>query len=232
MPIVVDNRIWGALGTLTTGRRLSAGTEGRLQQFAEVVAAALANSQARADLQRLADEQGALRRVAELVARGVPSDEVFSAVTAEVSASLSGGATALARFDDDGYCEVVAGTNAPTPIGFRFLPEPQSGAGYVWRTGRPYRRASYVGSALEELANQYNVGAAIHVPIVVEDRVWGMLAYSTAGEPLPDGIEDSILKYATPHRGGRRQRRVQGEARGLAGTGRRDRRRDASTAAT
>jgi hypothetical protein len=34
---------------------------------------------------RIAEEQAALRRVAVLVARGVPPEEIFAAVTAEVS---------------------------------------------------------------------------------------------------------------------------------------------------
>ena len=37
----------------------------------------------------LAEEQAALRRVATLVARGVPPEEVFAAVTAEVGRVLS-----------------------------------------------------------------------------------------------------------------------------------------------
>ena len=47
------------------------------------VAAAIANAEARGEVRRIADEQTALRRVATLVARGVPAGQVFDAVTSE-----------------------------------------------------------------------------------------------------------------------------------------------------
>lgn len=56
----------------------------RTRQFADLVATAIANTQARDELRRLADEQAALRRVATLVARAAASSEIFSVVTEEV----------------------------------------------------------------------------------------------------------------------------------------------------
>ena len=43
-------------------------TEQRIAEFAELVATAISNLEARAEIERLAEEQSALRRVAELVA--------------------------------------------------------------------------------------------------------------------------------------------------------------------
>ena len=54
--------------------------EDRLAEFTELVATTISNSASRQELARLADEQAALRRVATLVARGVPPPEVFAAV--------------------------------------------------------------------------------------------------------------------------------------------------------
>ena len=85
VPILVSGRLWGMLGTLTENRRLPAGTEARLEKFAELIAAAMANSQARAEVQLLADEQTALRRIAELVAHGAAEAELFEAVAIEAS---------------------------------------------------------------------------------------------------------------------------------------------------
>ena len=77
--MVVDDRIWGVLlATTIDGRRLPSDTEQRLGQFVELMAAALANAQARAELLRLADEQAALREVAELIARTAPTEAVFA----------------------------------------------------------------------------------------------------------------------------------------------------------
>ena len=74
VPITVDERVWGALAATSTGRPLAADVEQRLGQFADLVAGAVAGVQARAHLQELADEQRALRTVAELVARGAPPE--------------------------------------------------------------------------------------------------------------------------------------------------------------
>jgi len=69
-PLVVEGSPWGALVLVSRAAPLAAGIEVRLAQFADLAAIAIANAQSRAELQLLADEQGALRRVAELVARG------------------------------------------------------------------------------------------------------------------------------------------------------------------
>ena len=68
-PISVEGEVWGMLTATSSGAPLSAATEQRLQPFSEMVAAALANSQARGELQALADEQSALRRIAELTSQ-------------------------------------------------------------------------------------------------------------------------------------------------------------------
>lgn len=113
VPIIVDNRIWGILGATTDGRNLPAGTEHRLAQFAELMAAALANAQARADLQRLADEQTALRAVAELVAQAASTEDIFAAVTVEASRLLEDTPMTLTRFESERELVVLATTAAP-----------------------------------------------------------------------------------------------------------------------
>ena len=68
-PIFVKGRVWGAMVVAHTGSEpFPADAERRVSQFTDLVATALANAEARAELQRLADEQAALRRVATLVA--------------------------------------------------------------------------------------------------------------------------------------------------------------------
>lgn len=85
--MIVGGRLWGlaAIGSVTPGP-MPADTEARISDFADLVATAIANAAARAELQasrdsldRLARHQTALRRVAELVAREVPPAEVFTA---------------------------------------------------------------------------------------------------------------------------------------------------------
>jgi hypothetical protein len=63
---------------------LPPGTEGRMADFTELAAVAVADAKARAQLRRIAEEQSALRRVATLVAQAGSPSLVFEAVTREV----------------------------------------------------------------------------------------------------------------------------------------------------
>ena len=60
---------------------------------------AVASEQARA---ALADKQAALRRVATLVAKATPPDQVFTAVTTEVGRVLHADQVRMYRYDGDG----------------------------------------------------------------------------------------------------------------------------------
>jgi GAF domain-containing protein len=55
----------------------------------------------------LAKEQAALRRVATLVARGVPPEDVFAAVTEEAGRVLRAEMTNMCRYEPDGALTVV-----------------------------------------------------------------------------------------------------------------------------
>ena len=97
------------------GAVLPAGTEDRLHEFIELVATAIANYEARADLaasearaRELADEQAALRRVATLVAEGAAPTEVFDAVIAEVAQLLGAAQVGLARYENEHEISVLA----------------------------------------------------------------------------------------------------------------------------
>jgi hypothetical protein len=99
---------------------LPADAEERLSAFTELVAIAIANTQAHEDLQRLADEQAALRRVATLVAQGADSQVVFDAVCAETGRLLDAATVNLAHFTDDAMSVAVAGwslRNVHVPAG-------------------------------------------------------------------------------------------------------------------
>ncbi len=196
VPIVVDDCVWGVLGATTTGRRLPATAERRLGQFAELVAAALANAQARDVVEKLAQEQAALRRVAELVARGAPLDEVFAAVAGEASALLGDQAAALLRYDPDEFGTVVAAHNSPATPGLRVPSDGDTATGRIRRTGRPFRVDSFEGTSLAGMARTLGVRAAVTVPILVEGRVWGSLSTSSAGSPPPANTEERLAQLA------------------------------------
>ena len=71
------------------------------------------NSQARADLQALADEQTALRRIAELTAQEAPADAVLDAVAVQASRLAGVEFGMVLRFEPDGSTEIVASTALP-----------------------------------------------------------------------------------------------------------------------
>ncbi len=88
-PVIVEGRLWGLIfAGSTLEQPLPPDTETRLASFTELVATAIANADSRAALARLAEEQAALRRVATLVARAAPPEEVFAAVTEEAGRLL------------------------------------------------------------------------------------------------------------------------------------------------
>ena len=90
---------------------MSLGSEDRLLQFSELIATALANAEAREELQRVAEEQAALRRVATLVAEAAPPSAVFASVAEEVGRLLAVDGAAVRRYLADGTGEILAAWN-------------------------------------------------------------------------------------------------------------------------
>jgi len=199
-PIIVEGRVWGAL--LVHSRQteaLPADTESRLMNFTELLATSVSNAHARAEVQRLADEQAALRRVATLVAHQSPPEEVFAAVAEEVGRLLHIEATTMFRYEDDGTASVVAAWGEATfPVGWRSTLEGENVAGMVLHTGRPARIDDYtkatgsIAAGARALGNRSVVGC----PIVVDGRLWGaMITPSQQAEPLPPDTESRIAEF-------------------------------------
>ncbi len=201
-PIVVDGRLWGAMVVGSSLPESSSETEERVAQFAELVSTAISNIESRAKVEQLAAEQSALRRVAELVARQAPPEELFGRVTDELSRLLEVDMVRTLRFDQDGTATILAargiaddrltqGANFEIPDG--------SGIGKVLRTGRPARVVDFaevngpIGAALRE----HGAGAGVAGPIVVGGRVWGAMAVGARNaEALPPGSEHRVAQFA------------------------------------
>ena len=162
----------------------------------------IASAQARAELRGLAEEQAALRRVAALVARSAPPDEVFAAVTDEAGRLLDADNTGMSRYDPDGAHTLVciwnsAGTAAPVPFGTRFGPGRHNTASLVFRTGRPARIDEFCDSAgpAAELSREMGARASVGVPITVAGRLWGVMSIGSTRGPLPVGTEDRLAGF-------------------------------------
>ena len=76
------------------------GEIGMLEASFNTMAASLERSQA--ELERYAEDQAALRRVATLVARDVPPGELLESVAREVTGVLGSDSTGLLRYEPDG----------------------------------------------------------------------------------------------------------------------------------
>jgi signal transduction histidine kinase len=200
-PVMVEGRLWGALGVgTTTDRPLPPDAEARLASFAELVATAIANTESRAALSQIAEEQAALRRVATLVAQGVPSVEIFSAVSDEV-ARLFGAESGVLRFDHDGPAVVFVGVSKTLqlPVGTRWELQPGMASAEVYRTGRSARvdamnwgaASGPVAGAARRLGIVSNVGT----PIVVQGQLWGAMTVASTDKPLPSGLEGRLEKF-------------------------------------
>ena len=124
-PIVVAGRLWGAV-VASSNEQLPDDTAVRLTDFTELLATAIASAESDEARARLVDEQAALRRVATLVARGVPPEDLFAAVAEEVGQLLPVSSASMGRFDPDGMVTTVAAwstTGAVVfPVGRRWMP--------------------------------------------------------------------------------------------------------------
>jgi GAF domain-containing protein len=205
IPIVVAERLWGAMVVSSTAlESLPEGTEADLAGFTELAATAISNAESRAALGVLADEQAALRRVATLVARGLPPAEIFAAVAEEIGRLVSIDGTRILRYEADGTATVIAGWSESVEVpqelevGARLALEGESVSTLVFRTGRPARIDGYANAhgPLSEALQGAGVQSAAGAPIIVDGRLWGVVAAgSTNPEPLPPGVELRLAEF-------------------------------------
>ena len=183
------------------GERLPDRIEDRLADFTQLVATTISNSASRLELARLADEQAALRRVATLVARGVPPSVVFAAVAREVGLLLGVDATHMARYEPDATATGVAAWSSGGdhhPVGTHVSTEGDSIVGMVARTGRPARMHSYANASgpAAALGRQLGLRSSVGAPIEVDQRLWGVMIVSSKGDRrLPVETESRIAAF-------------------------------------
>ena len=178
---------------------LPADTEVRLASFTELVATAIANTQARMELRGFAEEQAALRRVATLVAAGVPPEEAFVAVAEEAGRLFLVDVANLYRYESDGTATIVASAGGRFAVGTRLKLEGKNGTTLVYQTGRAARMESFddASGPLGVEARQRGVRSAVATPVMVEGRLWGVLGVGTSAEqPLPPDAEARLGSFA------------------------------------
>ncbi|HEY7147637.1 MAG TPA: CHASE3 domain-containing protein [Streptosporangiaceae bacterium] len=188
----------GVAGGDLTARMTETGPAevGVLGQSLNAMAGSLADS--RADLQRIAADQAALRRVATLVARGVPPAEVFTAVAAEIGRILAAECTVVARREPDGALRVDGSwareeqAQPAPPPGSRWPAGTESRPG----PGREAGQAELAGS-LADWARERGMRSSVSAPITTEGHLWGVvIAFARTCKPYPEHAESRILGFA------------------------------------
>ena len=204
VPVSAESRLWGCIVVAFSGQGLlPADTEARLASFTELVVTAIANADSRAALARLAEEQAALRRVATLVAHGVPPEEVFAAVVEEIGRLLPVNVVGFIRYDSDGMFTYVAAWGKAVdyvpPVGSRWMLGGHNLGTLVFETGRPARLDHYVDNSsgpASYVVRRVGYDSAVGAPVIVEGHLWGLIgASSTLGQPLPPDTEARLASF-------------------------------------
>jgi PAS domain S-box-containing protein len=214
VPVVVDGRLWGAaIAGSRNPEPMPPDTEVRIGDFADLVATAITNAATRAELQAsrdelemLANQQAALRRVATQVARGVDPSDVFSVVADEMAECLHVNNASISRFEGDEVVVLALSHLEPEVkkrlvVSQRHSLEGDNIATRVLRTGHAARLddselRSAPGSIAERL-REMGFRSTVAVPIVVDGRVWGMAAAgSSEPEALPPDSDTRIGDFA------------------------------------
>jgi PAS domain S-box-containing protein len=202
-PIIVDGDLWGAMSGTAVRAPLPDHMEDLLAAFTELVATAISNTESRAGLARLAEEQAALRRMATLVAQGAASEDVFAAVTEEVGQLPGVDFAYMARYEPDHAVTAVGawGRISPVfPVGGRLALEGRNLSTLVLETGRPARIDNYgdASGPAGVTGRESGYRSSVGIPIVVEGRLWGMvMVASTLEQPLPADTEARLASFTT-----------------------------------
>jgi signal transduction histidine kinase len=154
------------------------------------------------DSRVLAEEHAALRRVATLVARGVPPEDLFAAVTAEVGQLLPVEFAIMGRYDADRMVTCVAAWGGPIdrfPVGSSSRLEGKNLVTMVLEAGRPTRvdQFEHASGPVGVAGRESGFHSAVGTPIVVEGHLWGVMTVgSTRLRPqLPMGIEARLAQF-------------------------------------
>ena len=172
-------------------------------ETAERTRAGEALAASEASQRALADEQAALRRVATLVASGVPPSRVFGQVTEEVARLLAMPGANVMRYDGARTATVVGGWSEDgtlsLPLASTFDLDGDTVVAKVLRRGSPQRVDRYQDASgdLAETLQRSGYRAAVAAPVTVGGRLWGALAAGTRShEPLPESVEQRLCDFA------------------------------------
>ena len=200
-PIIVDRQPWGFVVAYYTAETEAwpDDSENRLVDFTQLMATAISNASARDGLRTLAESQGALGRVATLVAQDAAPRDVFIAVAEEAARTLGVGAVSMIRWDPTTrlFTKIYGthGERAAVPDGGSWPVEDAPEGALILATRGPVRIDDW--SALPgPVAARHRAdgfGQAVAAPIVLDGTLWGHIAaFGEVGDVLPPGSEQRL----------------------------------------
>jgi signal transduction histidine kinase len=153
--------------------------------------------------EELAEEQASLRRVATLVAAGIEPDDLFTAVSDEVTRLFGSTGAGVGRFEPDGAALVVVGVSeglGAIAVGMRVPLDDWLASTEVYRTGRAARREQSGDEvagpgAVADTLRAMQLYSAVAAPIVVEGALWGVLMAVSEDVGLPPQTEERLEKF-------------------------------------
>ena len=153
---------------------------------------------------RLAEE-GALRRVATLVARDHEPAAVLALVTEEVGRHLQADTAVTVRYDAPGLATFVATWTAPhlpgrSPfrVGRQFELVPGGAITRVQQTLAPARVDSYEGlpGSFAQEVRERGIQSAIAAPILVDGQLWGAFTVGSTTDGFGAGADARLGAFA------------------------------------
>jgi PAS domain S-box-containing protein len=150
------------------------------------------------DRTALAEEHAALHRVATLVAREPSPEVVFAAVAEEVARLFSVDSATVCHYEPDDTITFAASPGKRFPVGSRWPVRDSTLPTLVLETGRPARVDIYADatSGLAQRAREEGIRSAVGAPIIVEGRLWGLMAaLSSKEQPLPRDTEARLASF-------------------------------------
>ena len=174
---------------------------GAVVAFADIEERLRAEQNQRDREAKLTDQQAALRRVAALVAGDASSGDVFAAVAREVGGVLGLPLVQMSRYEPDGTATVIGvWSERPHPFhaGTHWPLDGPTISATVLETGRPARLDDLAGvdGTIAEAVRQTGISSVAGAPILVNGRVWGVMATgATQGDLLPADIEQRLAEF-------------------------------------
>jgi signal transduction histidine kinase len=148
-------------------------------------------------------QQAALRRIAALLLRSVPAEEVFDAVVCEVRPLMGVEAVGLARYEADETATVVAvSAQADARVVFpgdKLSTDGRNVTAAVWRTGQPARIDDFTNATGGELVRRMRetgVRSVVGAPVQFRERLWGLLGVYSMQRQLPPDMEERLADFA------------------------------------